>query len=168
MTEEELYLQGYSIPDINKKTGIPLSTLRNRFKKKGILRSRVDSLKLASKQGKLSKKGRTHKVSEETKKRLSQIKYDFWKDKKKGYRLCSNGYFEYTTGENKGRLVHVVLMESIIGRRLFSNECVHHINGIKTDNREENLVLLTKKEHSSLHAKKNNENRNRDEKGRYK
>ena len=45
-------------------------------------------------------------------------------------------------------------MEQLLGRKLARNEHVHHINGIKTDNRPENLVVLTKLEHHKLHAAK--------------
>jgi predicted RNA-binding Zn-ribbon protein involved in translation (DUF1610 family) len=44
-----------------------------------------------------------------------------------------------------------VLMEEHLGRQLSSNEHVHHINGDKTDDRIENLIVLTHAEHTKLH-----------------
>lgn len=46
---------------------------------------------------------------------------------------------------------HRLIMEDYIGRYLTKNEIVHHKNEITTDNRIENLQLMTNSEHIKLH-----------------
>lgn len=49
---------------------------------------------------------------------------------------------------------HRVVMENTLGRPLRENEDVHHINEDKTDNRPENLQVLSKSEHTKKHVSK--------------
>jgi hypothetical protein len=50
--------------------------------------------------------------------------------------------------------IHRYIMELYLGRKLDSNEVVHHINGEKDDNRLENLIIMDRKEHASYHGHK--------------
>ena len=59
--------------------------------------------------------------------------------------------YETKTISGKERPVHILLMEEILGRPLKENEVVHHINGDKRDNRPENLQVLDRGKHTSLH-----------------
>lgn len=54
---------------------------------------------------------------------------------------------------------HRVAMESFLGFELNPEIHVHHINGIKTDNRIENLTLMTHSQHNSYHSQKMAEKR---------
>lgn len=43
------------------------------------------------------------------------------------------------------------LMEGHLGRHLAYEEVVHHVNGDPTDDRLENLVVISRKEHAAIH-----------------
>ena len=52
--------------------------------------------------------------------------------------------------------MHRLIMEHHIGRKLKSNEHIHHINNNKLDNRIENLQIVSPSEHIRIHLKSMN------------
>ena len=59
----------------------------------------------------------------------------------------TNQYWVYNTSKK----VHTAIAEKVLGRRLMSNECVHHIDGNGLNNLHSNLLICTRSLHTGLH-----------------
>jgi len=76
----------------------------------------------------------------------------------KGGRIIRNGYIKIYKPDHPycndlGYVMeHRLVMEEHLGRYLTPEEVVHHRNGVKNDNRLENLELLTDSQHKSYHV----------------
>lgn len=74
-------------------------------------------------------------------------------DKRKGYIVrwipADSPYFSMVKGRKGRQSVweHRLVMAEFLGRPLESWEAVHHLNGIRDDNRIENLSLVDKRKH---------------------
>lgn len=131
LTKENLkdlyYSQSLSSEEIAKRLGVSPHTVRWRMAKYGM---RLRSLKDARNNVPLG---------------AGQPAY------KRGFAVGSNGYAYKWVGD-KNRLVHRVVMESILGRRLKKTEVVHHKNHDRLDNRPENLEVMDRSKHAQLSA----------------
>ena len=149
-----LYASGLSLPDIERQTGIPRSTVRSRLVAAGvILRARADAIRACPRLGDHLRGKKRGPMSAEQRRAVGAGRLAWADENAAGVSLKPNGYVEITRGDNKGRSQHVILMEEQIGRRLRANEVVHHIDGNRSNNDLNNLALMTRAEHTRLHRR---------------
>jgi len=158
-----------SIAQIAMQINRAPSTIRLILLKKGLLRTRTEGIRIASKDGRTCViKGKKRIFTEEWKENISIARKLWANENAKGKSLKPSGYIELTRGEHKYKSEHKLIMETKLGRKLKKEEVVHHIDGNKTNNNLDNLQLMTRSEHSSHHAKENYKGRKRNNSGQFK
>lgn len=147
--------------------GISYSTAVFLLKKHNIpIKTKSESYSVVKEKMGLWLVGKNRIFSKEHKKKISLGKLGTGK----GYSIKKDGIIQYTAGENKHRSQHVIVMENFLGRRLRKGECVHHIDRNKSNNKINNLTLLTWSAHARLHRFEDmleGKSRDRNEKGEF-
>lgn len=142
-----------SIPDIASILNVPYNRARNFLMNAGVpLRSRADGIR-ATIHKRVSTRGLRRTFTEEWKQNISKAQRERWEGKAAGVSLKPNGYIEVTCGPNKGRGLHCVVAEKMIGRALLPDEVVHHKDECRSNNSESNLEVMTRSAHMSHHRK---------------
>ncbi len=70
-----------------------------------------------------------------------------------GYKYCRTNPLHPNANSNNLYPLHRVIMENKLGRLLLRTEIVHHKNGDRDDDREENLELTNSSKHAKIHIK---------------
>ena len=173
----ELYvIRGKPMHEIAKELDIAVGSVYNYMKQYGIdSRTAKESFKLLKDNGweypksakeKISNAHKGKIVSEETRRKMSYADkvggIGHKKKREDGYIAI---YFpDHPESSKDGYIMeHILVMEALIGRHLKDNEVVHHKNGIRDDNRKENLKLMDFREHARYHMKQRHDEKRRND-----
>ena len=165
------YISGMTISEIGEKYNVPKRTVHSWLVRSGTPRRQNGVSKgyrfSEARNEKLSESLKGRVISFEQRVALSEKRkchynglngYGHIKEQKNGYVLayCPEHPKAHVDGYV---LLHTVVMEQHIGRYLEDDEVVHHVNHNRMDNRIENLMLMKKKAHMSMHMKERHQKR---------
>ncbi|TIR34517.1 MAG: hypothetical protein E5X35_07315 [Mesorhizobium sp.] len=160
-----------SLPQVAAAVGWPISRVRSRLIEAGVpMRARGDGVRLRRDVLGQHLKGKRRFFTKEWCQNISAARLRWSAENAVGHRVTQAGYLEFTTGPHKGRLVHDVMMEVRIGRRLMPGETVHFIDDHRQNNDPDNHELLMRADHMRLHRLKEIQSgkiRKRDRYGRF-
>lgn len=139
---KQLYLAGNSCQEVAGVFSCRWETIQYHMKQLGVTRSRSEALKLAI--GKAKAAGRTYGFINRD---MHGEKNPNWK----GGRIVDDyGYTcVWIPEERRYKPEHRIIWERVHNRPLPKGWCVHHINGINSDNRPENLLAMPTKRHDN-------------------
>lgn len=159
-----------SLPLVAQRMSLSMSTLRTRLLAMGVLRARADAIRVAKDQGRLGvwARGKKRVFTQEWKNNIAFAARCRGEESAVGFSVKPSGYVVHTRGPNKGRAVHITIVEAEIGRRITAHEVVHHVDHDRSNNALSNLQLMTRSEHARLHALENITQRKRDANGKFK
>ena len=151
---------------VAEELGVAVGSVYNYLKKYGIASRGKHDYPVSAKSREhirqlgLSMRGKHH--SEESKAKMSAKKKGVYrkptryggaaKKRDDGYVAIFIPTHPFCTAEGFV-MEHRLVMEEHLGRYLNADEVVHHINHKRDDNRIENLLVMTFREHSGLHLK---------------
>lgn len=144
-----------SIGQIAKLHGLAKSNIRRQLIRAEIqLRDRVEGIKLAGYRCAAHLKGSKLNYSIDRINKTAEARRKQAAESAAGHSVNSKGYLTFTVGPHKHRHVHTVLAEMhLLGRRLRSDEVVHHKDGNKLNNDIANLEVMTRAAHTAHHRK---------------